>query len=85
MCQILCVNDFEEQKYPKYPQKDWFPDRSWPKIPPNPKICTKIICPSCHQDSGYTEEGLRFYVIPFEGLKCIQCGYRFMKPTRYWL
>jgi len=34
---------------------------------------TIIVCQHCHQDSGYTEEGFRYYVISCD-IKCRNCG-----------
>ena len=34
---------------------------------------TPIICPHCHQDSGYTNEGIMFLVIYYD-LLCKHCG-----------
>lgn len=33
-----------------------------------------IKCPHCKKDSGYTQESLRYYVMPKEGLQCKECG-----------
>lgn len=45
----------------------------------------KIICPVCSKETGFTEEGLRYYVLPDEGLKCPHCEYLVVKkPNVTW-
>lgn len=42
----------------------------------------KIICPSCQQDTGFTDRGLMHYVLPNDGLKCPGCGHDVISKTQ---
>lgn len=40
----------------------------------------QIPCQYCLKDSGYTENGLRHFVIRYYGLKCKNCGQVIIEP-----